>query len=73
MLGAFSRLNALQLTLRRPVERRSSLPVAQTILGLAALGCGYYLALSVKDPHPHCACDLLSSRYPGHDWDLPAI
>ena len=45
------RLNALQLTREKASgEKKARFLWPQTILGLAALGCGYYLALSVKDP-----------------------
>ena len=67
------RLNALQLTREKASgEKKARFLWPQTILGLASLGFGYYLALSVKDPIV-CDCDLLSSRYPGHDRDLPAL
>ena len=45
------RLNALQLTREKASgEKKARFLWPQTILGLASLGFGYYLALSVKDP-----------------------
>jgi len=45
------RLNALQLTREKASgEKKARFLWPQTILGLASLGFGYFLALSVKDP-----------------------
>ena len=45
------RLNALQLTREKASgEKKARFLWPQTILGIASLGFGYYLALSVKDP-----------------------
>ena len=45
------RLNALQLTREKASgEKKARFLWPQTILGLASLGFGYYLALSVQDP-----------------------
>ncbi|MBS6098263.1 MAG: ABC transporter permease [Streptococcus vestibularis] len=45
------RLNPLQLTKDGlKGEKKGRFLVIQTLLGLGAMGCGYYLALSVKNP-----------------------
>ena len=67
------RLNALQLTREKSSgEKKARFLWPQTILGLAALA--FWLLPSCVCQRPHyCACDLLSSRYLGHDRDLPAL
>ncbi len=67
------RLNALQLTREKASgEKESPLLVAPNHPGTSLSWLWLLLGFVCQRPH-HCACDLLSSGYLGHDRDLSAL
>ena len=73
MVSELLRLNPLQLTKDGlKGEKKGRFLVIQTLLGLGAMGYGYYLALSGSESS-NGYYEFFSSCSTGHSRDLPSL